>query len=207
MSRHAHWESVYRTKRPDEVSWYQSEPGISLDLIRATGEGPSARVLDVGGGASVLVDRLLEAGFEHIGVMDIAPAALSASRDRLGPRSDAVEWVEADVLEYRANEPWDIWHDRAVFHFLVDPEDRARYRASLYEAVAPGGHVIVATFGPEGPTRCSGLDTLRCSADEIAAALGDGVTLVESRTEVHRTPSGADQQFVYARLLRVDPTG
>ncbi len=203
MSRRAHWEAVYESKRPDEVSWYQEDPALSMELVESTNPGPEARVLDVGGGASVLVDRLIQAGFTGVGVVDLSSAALRAAQQRLGRAAPEVEWIEADVLEYRAPHPWTIWHDRAAFHFLVDPQDRLRYRESLYGSVPPGGHVIVATFGPEGPRRCSGLDTLRCSADDIARELGDGAHLVETRTEYHRTPSGVEQQFVYARFVRV----
>jgi len=203
VSRREHWEAVYESKRPDEVSWYQEDAALSVRLIESTESGPGARILDVGGGASVLVDRLIEAGFSDVGVMDLSSAALHASQGRLGEASAQVEWIEGDVLAYRAPRPWTIWHDRAVFHFLVDPLDRTRYRESLYRSVPPGGHVIVATFGPDGPRRCSGLDTLRYSADGIARELGDGVRLIETCTEDHRTPSGVEQQFVYARFVRV----
>jgi SAM-dependent methyltransferase len=175
-----------------------------LELIRATGSGRDARILDVGGGVSALADRLLEDGFERVGVLDVSAAALSASRQRLGSASHGVDWIRCDVVEYRAREPWNVWHDRAVFHFLVDPVDRARYRDALYRAVPEGGHVIVATFGPDGPERCSGLPTLRCSAEDIAGELGAGVELIDSRTETHLTPSGMWQEFVYARLVRVE---
>ena len=151
----------------------------------------------------MLVDCLLGEGFENIGVMDLSAAALGESRHRLGEASSSVEWIEGDVLHYRAQTPWAIWHDRAVFHFLVDPADRSRYRESMYHSVSPGGQVIVATFGPDGPLQCSGLETLRCSAEDIARELGEGVRLEETRAEVHRTPSGMDQEFVYARLTRI----
>lgn len=202
VSRRDHWEAVYTSKQPDEVSWYQAEPQMSLELIRATETGHNARVLDVGGGTSVLVDRLLEEGFENVGVLDISSAALSSARQRLGDSSASVEWIQADILDYRTGSSWDVWHDRAVFHFLVDPVDRARYEETLHSSVQEGGHVIIATFGPEGPRRCSGLETLRCTPQDIERELGGSVRLVEARTESHRTPSGVDQQFVYARLVR-----
>jgi 2-polyprenyl-3-methyl-5-hydroxy-6-metoxy-1,4-benzoquinol methylase len=204
MTRQDHWEAVYRSKAPEEVSWFQADPGLSLALIEATGSGRDARILDVGGGASVLTDRLIEEGFEHLGVLDVSAAALSAARQRLGPSSHAVEWIQCDVVEYRARDAWHVWHDRAVFHFLIDPLDRARYREALYRAVPTGGHVIVATFAPDGPDRCSGLPTLRCSAEDIASELGAGTELIDATTETHRTPSGVRQEFVYARLVRVD---
>ena len=204
VSRQGHWDAVYRTKAPDEVSWFQADPELSLELIKATGAGRGARILDVGGGVSVLADRLMEEGFDQLGVLDVSAAALAAFQARLGPASQAVEWIQCDVVEYRAREHWDVWHDRAVFHFLVDPLDRARYREALYRAVPQGGHVIVATFGPGGPNRCSGLPTLRCSAEDIARELGTGVDLVDTKTETHLTPSGMRQEFVYARLARVE---
>jgi len=203
VGKRDHWETVYSSKRPDQVSWYQSDPGLSIELVRATGLGHTAQILDVGAGASVLVDHLLDEGFERVGVLDLSSAALRASQQRLGEAAGAIEWTEIDVLDYQAPHPWDLWHDRAVFHFLIDPHDRARYRESLYNAVPPGGHVIVATFGPDGPRQCSGLDTARYSAEDLARELGPGVRLIEARAEDHRTPSGAVQSFVYARLLRV----
>ena len=202
-SNREHWEAVYDGKRSDEMSWYQSDPSVSLKLIQATGVGCDAGVLDVGGGASVLVDRLVGVGFQRLGVLDLSKSALAAARARLGTAANQVEWLEADVLHYHPPTPWDVWHDRAVFHFLVDDADRLQYRASLYRTVPEGGHAIVATFGPDGPERCSGLPTLRCSASQIEDALGEGVRLVEERTEYHTTPSGAVQHFVYARLQRV----
>ena len=203
VSRREHWEEVYARHRPDEVSWYQSDPTLSLNLIKATGLDLGARLLDVGGGTSILVDRLLQAGFQRLAVLDVSATALRVSQDRLGDAAGTVEWVEGDVLNYQPSYPWDLWHDRAVFHFLVDPADRVLYRDSLYRSVPEGGHVIVATFGPNGPHRCSGLDVLRCSAEDIARELGDGVRLVGSGSEDHTTPSGATQQFVYALLRRV----
>jgi len=178
---------------------------VSLELIAATGVGEDARILDVGGGASLLVDRLLEAGFGRVGVLDISGTALRLARERLGRVAERVDWIEEDLLGYSSAASWDVWHDRAVFHFLVDPLDRERYRGAVRGSVARDGHVIVATFSPSGPERCSGLPTLRCSAGEIAVELGDDFELVEERLEDHTTPAGAVQPFVYARLRRVPP--
>jgi len=160
-------------------------------------------MLDVGGGTSLLVDKLVDAGFTRLGVLDISPVALRTTRDRLGDAAENIEWIESDILNYRTSRRWMLWHDRAVFHFLVDPAARARYRKTLYQAVPDGGHIIISTFGPDGPVKCSNLETVRYSAEEIAEELGDGVLLIESCTEVHTTPTGAVQQFVYARLERV----
>jgi SAM-dependent methyltransferase len=202
VDRAEHWNTVYSKKRPDEVSWYQADPSYSLELIKAAGLTRKQRVLDVGGGASILVDRLLDLGFTRPGVLDLSAAALASSQERLGEAAGEVDWIVGDVLSYRPDHPWDLWHDRAVFHFLVDAADRRRYREALYWAVPAGGHVVIATFGPQGPERCSGLDTVRYSATKIASELGDGVRLVEDRLEEHSTPQGKMQQFVYARLVR-----
>ncbi len=205
MTLREHWESVHSRQSPEDASWYQVEPRLSVELIESAASGSEARILDVGGGASVLVARLLDRGFERVGVLDISSSALRASQEALGDAASKVEWIRADVLDYESAHGWDVWHDRAVFHFLVDPADRLRYRDSVYRAVAPGGQVVVATFSPEGPDRCSGLDTIRCSAEDIARELGPNVRLVEARTEEHVTPGGVAQAFTYARLRRVAP--
>lgn len=203
MSTRDHWQGVYEAKAPDAVSWYQETPATSLELIQAAGVGPDARILDVGGGASRLVDHLLENGFRRVGVLDLAGSALHVARARLGAKADAVEWIEGDVTSWEPGEPWDLWHDRAVFHFLVSEEDRAAYRARLLSALRSGGHAVVATFGPGGPLRCSGLEVKRHSVDELAAFFGPELALVESREEVHETPAGKKQEFVFARFRRV----
>lgn len=203
MNRQKHWQRVYSDKQPEDHSWFQSDPRISLELIQASALTSDGRILDVGGGSSLLVDRLLDLGFDRPGVLDVSENALNASKERLGNASEQVEWVVSDVLTFEPAAPWDLWHDRAVFHFLVDPDDRERYRDVLYRTVPIGGHVIVATFGPDGPERCSGLDTIRCSAADIARELGPGVKMVEERADEHRTPQGSAQHFIYARLVRV----
>ncbi|HLA63237.1 MAG TPA: class I SAM-dependent methyltransferase, partial [Rhodothermales bacterium] len=199
----AHWSEVYRTKAPDAVSWYQAHPAPSLALIKAAGRGPSARVLDVGGGASSLVDVLLDTGYRHVGVLDVAPEALAVSQARLGARADAVEWFAADVLSFESPHPWDLWHDRAVFHFLTDPNEQARYRDVLLASLAENGQAVIATFGPEGPERCSGLPVQRYDAERLAVTLGPALRLVEHGISVHTTPSGSTQQFLFARFARV----
>lgn len=196
-----HWGRVYRTKGEDEVSWFQETPAPSLEMIRTAGLGPASSVLDVGGGASRLVDALLLDGY-RVGVLDVAPEALEMARSRLGERASSVEWFVSDVLAFESPHPWDLWHDRAVFHFLTDPADRARYREVLLASLAPGGHVVVAPFGPGGPERCSGLPVQRYDAAALAAALGPALRLVEHRTEVHSTPTGSDQEFLFARFVR-----
>ncbi|MFN0178089.1 MAG: class I SAM-dependent methyltransferase [Gemmatimonadales bacterium] len=205
MSRQTHWDTVYRTKAATEVSWYQPEATVSLGLIRRVAPDLDTPILDVGGGASTLVDSLVQAGYRRVTVLDLAGPALAIARQRLGPRASQVEWIEADVLSATfVPARYLIWHDRAVFHFLTDAEDRVRYLAQVRRAVAPGGHVIVATFAPDGPTRCSGLEVVRYSADTMHAALGDRFRLLDSVREDHITPAGATQAFIYC-LCRVAP--
>jgi len=192
-----HWQKVYATKAPTEVSWYQPVPERSLALIRDTGVPLDAPLLDVGGGASTLVDQLLAAGFTDLTVLDIAGAALAAAQARLGAAAARVRWVEADITGYVPERRYALWHDRAVFHFLVEPDRRQRYLNTLGAALAPGGHVILATFGPQGPTRCSGLPVQRYSAAELDALLAPRYRLVRSEIEDHLTPAGQPQQFLY----------
>lgn len=202
-SRKDHWEQVYRAKGSTEVSWYQTEPSLSLQLIEASGVRPSDPIIDVGGGASVLVDRLLARGFESVAVLDLSAAALSCARERLGRGADRVEWYEADVTEFVAPHPYRLWHDRAVFHFLTDPEDRHRYVEVLRRTVPKGGHAIIASFALDGPSQCSGLDIERYDQARLMAALGAGFQLCDSAAESHTTPAGKTQQFQYFRLLRI----
>ncbi len=203
VDRRQHWESVYRSKAADQVGWFQPRAASSLRLIERSA-GPDAQVIDVGGGASVLVDDLLDAGYRHVTVLDLAESALAVSRARLGERARAVEWIAGDIT--RVDLPaarYDVWHDRAVFHFLTDPADRARYVAQVLRAVKPGGHVIVATFGPGGPLQCSGLDVVRYDPDALHAQFGASFRLLGHETEIHHTPAGKDQEFVYCYCMRV----
>jgi hypothetical protein len=202
MSGEQHWQQVYDSKSEDQVSWFQAKPEMSLRLIENTGLTHSARIIDVGGGASCLIDNLLDAGYSQLGVLDIADAGMAKAKHRLGARADAVEWIASDVTCYRAAKPWNLWHDRAVFHFLVEASDREKYRQALVYAVVPGGHVVIATFGPGGPEFCSGLPVKRYSAKELSAELGNAFALRKNVIEDHRTPSGAVQQFLYTWLER-----
>ena len=198
MQNKAHWNSLYASKKSTEVSWHQTHLEKSLELIRATGVDESARIIDVGGGASTLVDDLLAAGFRHLTVLDISSAAIQNARTRLGKQADEVTWLEADIT--RAELPdhhYDVWHDRAVFHFLTDAADRHRYLAAINRAIKPGGHVIVATFGPHGPLRCSGLDIVRYTPEGLQREFGADYRLVQSVSEDHVTPAGKHQEFVY----------
>lgn len=196
----AHWEHVYAEKPETEISWYQSHPEHSLAMIAATGTGLDADIIDVGGGASTLSDHLLEAGYGNITVLDIAHGGIKRARARMGIQARQVTWIEQDVTTFRPEQQYDIWHDRAVFHFLVSDEDRARYLEVMYKALKPNGQAIIATFAENGPDECSGLDVIRYSADSLNAEVGDSLHLVETRTEEHRTPVGGIQQFIYCRF-------
>jgi trans-aconitate methyltransferase len=197
-----HWERIYGEKADDEVSWHQARPATSLRLIANAGPGAGARIVDVGGGASRLVDALLDTGFQHVTVLDLAEAALDKAKRRVGRRASSVAWVQADVTCWAPEAAFDVWHDRAVFHFMVRPEDREAYRGTLRRALRPGGQAIIATFAPDGPERCSGLPVARYDPEALAAELGDGFRLVESCREDHVTPSGKVQRFQFSRLVR-----
>jgi len=193
-----HWDNLYASKKPTEVSWHQTHLEKSLELIRATGVNEFARIIDVGGGASTLVDDLLATGFRNVTVLDIASAAIRNARARLGKRADDVTWLEADIT--RVDLPahhYDLWHDRAVFHFLTDADDRRRYLEAVNHTVKSGGHVIVATFGPHGPRQCSGLDIVRYAPESLQREFGADYRLVQTLTEDHVTPAGKHQEFIY----------
>ncbi|HUI15107.1 MAG TPA: class I SAM-dependent methyltransferase [Xanthobacteraceae bacterium] len=201
LERQSHWQSVYRTKSERDVSWFEEMPAISLDLIHATGVTSGASVVDIGAGASRLVDSLLDEGFA-VTVLDISEKALATSRDRLGPRCARASWIAADVTAWRADRAYDVWHDRAAFHFLTEPDVRAAYAASVQRAVRSGGHVIIGTFAPDGPERCSGLPVVRHDAASLGAVLGPSFRLIESRRHDHRTPAGTIQRFQFSRFQR-----
>jgi SAM-dependent methyltransferase len=199
----SHWDGVYETKGSTEVSWYEPRPEKSLELIRATGIRPTDPIIDVGAGASLLVDELLTAGYADLTVLDVSAAALDRIRERLGTAASSITLVHRDVTAFRPKRRYGLWHDRAVFHFLVQREDRERYAEALRQGVRPGGHVVMATFGPAGPERCSGLPTVRYDAAALAAELGAGFELAESSLVVQRTPSNARQQFLYCSFRRL----
>ena len=202
MDRKAHWESLYTMKSPEETSWFQASPELSLAFIAATGVGKDARIIDVGGGASVLAERLLDAGFTQVTVLDISCAALARAKERLGERAGHVTWLEMDITEAKLPGPIDVWHDRAVFHFLTDVGDRRKYRQVAEAALRPGGHLILATFALEGPPRCSGLEVLRHSPESLQQEFSDRFELAETRQEIHTTPSQARQAFLYCRFRK-----
>ena len=202
LDRQSHWQNVYQTKGERDVSWFQEIPTISLDLIRATGAAADTSIIDIGGGASRLADALLAEGFPAVTVLDVSEKALATSRVRLGPRAEQVTWTVADVTAWHPDRRYDVWHDRAAFHFLTDVADRAAYAACVRNAVGPGGHVIIGTFALDGPERCSGLLVVRHDAASIGEVLGPSFKLIESRQHGHRTPGGAVQRFQFSRFQR-----
>jgi len=198
-----HWERVYQAKAPDAVSWYRPHLERSLQLIKGAAPSRSMSVIDVGGGESTLVDDLLGAGYADISVLDISQSAVDVTRLRLGARGGAVAWWVGDITQVSLPAArYDVWHDRAVFHFLTDEQQRQAYVRTVMRSVKPGGHVIVATFGPEGPEKCSGLDVIRYDANGLHGEFGTTFKLVESATELHQTPFGTTQQFLYCYCVK-----
>lgn len=202
MNRKTHWEDVYRNKSPLDVSWYQKEPSLSLQLIDSTGLSPDAAIIDIGGGASTLVDHLATRGYKHLAVLDISGQALAATRKRLGTTADNIEWFEADITSFQAPHQFDLWHDRAVFHFLTDAADREKYVENLKLTLKPGGHLIMAAFTLGGPHKCSGLDIVQYDATKLLTELGSGFSLQEEHFETHLTPADKEQQFAYFRFTK-----
>ncbi len=203
MGTQAHWNAVYRDKSETEVSWFQETPARSLSLIREAAPDKAAAVIDVGGGASRLVDALLEDGYGDLTVLDVSEAALTRSQARLGAAADHVHWIVADIAAWTPPRRWRVWHDRAVFHFLTDAARQDAYIAALEQGTEAGAVIIIATFAPDGPERCSGLPVQRYSADTMAARLGVHFRLMGQEREQHRTPWGAQQTFQYAVFERV----
>jgi 2-polyprenyl-3-methyl-5-hydroxy-6-metoxy-1,4-benzoquinol methylase len=203
-SRQAHWDNAYATKGEAGVSWFEEAPTLSLELIRQAGAGPESRIVDIGGGASRLVDALIDEGLGRVTVLDISSAALDAARTRLGAAAGAVEWIAADVTEWTPAQRYDIWHDRAAFHFLTEAEQRKAYVARLRQALQPEGHAIIATFALDGPERCSGLPVMRYDPAGLAEALGPSFRLVDQRRHVHTTPWGSTQAFQFSLLRNVE---
>lgn len=208
MARHeptpaSHWSHVWQTPT-GQPSWYEAHPTTSLRMVRRTGVPASGRVVDVGGGASTLVDHLLADGRRYVTVVDIAPESLRAARERLRERAPFVDWQQADVLSWRPTEPYDLWHDRALFHFLVDDADRARYRHTMAHALRPGGAAVIATFADDGPETCSGLPVARYDESGLTEAFEGLLEPVEFARQVHRTPSGVEQPFLYGSFRRAE---
>ena len=203
MDQKKHWETIYQTRDVHTVSWFQVEARQSLDLINRFAPDRSAAVIDVGGGASVLVDDLLESGYADITVLDVSETALEISRQRLGQDAAKVKWIAADARDAPlAERGYAVWHDRAVFHFLTEPADRRAYVAQVQRAVGPGGYVLVATFAEDGPATCSGLPVVRYSAESLHSEFGPAFGVVASAHEDHHTPAGREQSFLYCLCRR-----
>lgn len=202
QDRQLHWETVYRTKSDEQVSWSEPDPSISLALIDAAGCRPDHAVIDIGGGASRLVDRLVERKQAHVAVLDLSAAALARAKGRQ-PANTGVDWIVADVTSWQAGRQYDIWHDRAVFHFMTTEQDRAGYVAAMSAALPSGAAAIFGTFALDGPEKCSGLPVMRYDGARLAAALGDRFSLVHERRHDHVTPWGAVQHFHFSTFLRI----
>jgi ubiquinone/menaquinone biosynthesis C-methylase UbiE len=204
MDKKEHWENVYRTKGPDEVSWFREHLDTSLRMITNIDVAKDAAIIDVGGGNSTLVDDLLEHGYIDVSVLDISGKAISDSNERLGEKAKEINWIEADITDAELPaEHYDVWHDRAVFHFLTDADDRSKYVNLVMRSLKRGGHIIIASFGLEGPQKCSGLDVVQYSPETMHDAFGNAFELVESIGETHNTPFGTSQDFVYCYCRKV----
>jgi len=200
--RSTHWDHVYASKGEAEVSWYQDSPATSLEMIRAANPNHDAAIIDIGGGASRLVDALLQDGYRDVAVLDLSANALDAAKKRNGGAASMVDWIVADATSWQPAKTYDVWHDRAAFHFLTDPRDRAAYVQRLRSALATDGHVIIATFAPDGPEKCSGLPVQRHDSASLAAELGPEFALIETRSETHHTPWDSTQAFQFSRFRR-----
>ncbi len=205
MNAKAHWEALYRTKGPDQMSWFEPEATLSLALVQRVAPTRDEAIIDVGAGSATLVDGLLTAGYRRVTVLDLSAAALEQAQRRLGDRARAIDWREADILDAPLpGRAFDVWHDRAVFHFLTDAADRRAYVTQVRRALRPGGFALVATFATDGPSRCSGLEVARYSPDSLHAEFGDDFRLLTSERQTHVTPWGAPQAFTYC-LCRYEP--
>jgi SAM-dependent methyltransferase len=201
-SRQAHWQNVYTKKGENEVSWFQEYPALSLELIAQIGATPASAIIDIGGGASRLVENLIDRGFEDVTVLDLSDAALDAAKERLGSRAAQVHWIVADATVWEPPKSYNIWHDRAAFHFLTEDRDRAAYVARLERALKVGAYAIIATFALDGPERCSGLPVVRYDPASLGQTLGRAFQLADARRHAHATPWGSDQSFQFSVFQR-----
>lgn len=202
FDRKSHWQNIYQEKSPLDVSWYQKAPKLSLELIHSTGVKKDEAIIDVGGGASVLVDFLCQEGYTAISVLDISENALASAKKRLDKLASRIEWFEADITEFTPPHQFSLWHDRAVFHFLSEEEDRKKYINTLKKSLRPNGHLIIAAFAIGGPTQCSGLQIVQYDSPKLESELGDEFKLVEERNEIHITPDEKEQKFAFFRFIR-----
>lgn len=203
FNRQAHWQNVYNEKGENQVSWFQERPAISLELIEAVGAKPKSAIIDIGGGASRLMDALIERGYQDLTVLDLSESAVSIAKLRLGQSAALVKWIVADVTQWEPERAYDLWHDRAAFHFLTEASDRSAYIDRLTKTVRPGGHAIIGTFALDGPERCSGLPVVRYDAAQLSLMLRPSFKLVDMRRHEHKTPWGAIQQFQFGVFRRI----
>ncbi len=198
MDRQTHWDGIYATKGEREVSWFQETPAVSLDLLQLVGATSASAVIDIGGGASRLVDSLVAQGYNDLTVLDLSPVALAAAQARIGPKADRIAWIAADATTWEPVRTYDVWHDRAALHFLTDEADQMAYVSRLRRALRDGGYAIIGTFAPDGPEKCSGLPVVRYSAQSLGSVLGPGFALLDDRSQQHTTPWGTVQRFQFS---------
>ena len=203
LERKKHWGDVYQEKSSSDLSWYQKEPKLSLELIRSTNVANKDAIIDVGGGTSVLVDYLVKECFTNLTVLDISENAIARAKKRLGDSAKSIEWIVSDITQFDAPQKFSLWHDRALFHFLTDQSDREIYVKTLKNALKPEGHLIIATFAIGGPEKCSGLEIVQYDTEKMIAELGDNFKLIEERKEVHITPANKEQKFNFFLFRRV----
>jgi len=206
FNKKKHWGNVYQDKSPLEVSWYQKEPKLSLELIRFSNVASNDAIIDVGGGTSVLVDYLSKECFTSLTVLDISENAIAIAKKRLGGKAKSIEWIVSDIIKFDTSQKFSLWHDRALFHFLTNPSDRKKYVKALINAIRPEGHLIIATFAIGGPEKCSGLEIVQYDSEKMSAELGDNFVLVEERKEIHITPANKEQEFIFFLFRRVSNT-
>jgi len=205
--RKEHWENVYQNKSPDEVSWYQRFPVLSLQLVANAHLAFDAPIIDVGGGASTLVDELCGLGYRNVSVLDVSASAIAHAKHRGAEKVSKVHWYEEDVICFRPPRRFALWHDRAVFHFLTNRADRESYISVLKQSIEPDGHIIMMTFAIDGPKKCSGLDIIQYDADKLLSELGPGFELEETGFDNHITPLGNQQRFAYFRFIAMPESG
>ncbi len=199
-----HWQNVYSNKKPGEVSWFQEQPTVSLNLIREINLSHDQSIIDIGGGASTLVDKLLDEGFKDLTVVDISERALDYAKERLGKQAQDINWIAADITEYQFQRKYNLWHDRAVFHFLTDQNAREKYKQNLDKALVAGGYLIMATFALDGPSKCSGLEVERYDSKKLQTEIGDNFSLIKTVEENHSTPWDAEQKFIYCLFRKLN---
>lgn len=204
MNRKAHWEQIYHTKNINEFSWYQAVPRTSLDYIQQLGLPPDAKIIDIGGGDSFLVDHLLDLGYHNITVLDISETAIERAEKRLGERATKVTWISADVIGFQSDELYDLWHDRAAFHFLTEESEINSYVETARSHIRPGGSLIMGTFSESGPTKCSGVDIKQYSAWSLTQRFQPGFEKLECQQVNHTTPTGRNQNFTFCGFRRIE---